>query len=110
MKKIVNSSGKRKKAIARATIKAGKGRIRINKIPLELYSTELVRLKIQEPLAIASKKVDKVDINIKRQIFCIFLQGALVLQDALRLVWVQLTWFYYHPVFCLSDPFESASF
>ena len=29
-KKIVNTSGKRKKALARASVQAGKGRIRIN--------------------------------------------------------------------------------
>ena len=61
---IINSSGKRKTAIARATIKPGKGRIRINRVPLEIYSTELARLKIKEPLAIASKRVEKVDITI----------------------------------------------
>jgi small subunit ribosomal protein S9 len=64
MKKVVNTSGKRKTAIARATITAGKGRIRINRMPLELYSTELVRLKIKEPLTIAQAKVPKVDINV----------------------------------------------
>lgn len=63
-KTIVNTSGKRKSAIARATIKPGKGRIRVNRIPLEIYSTELVRLKIQEPLAIAAKRVNKIDIQI----------------------------------------------
>jgi len=63
-KSIKNTSGKRKTAIARATIKPGKGRIRINKVPLEIYSTELARLKIQEPLAIAAKKVQKIDIMV----------------------------------------------
>jgi len=61
---IINSSGKRKTAIARATIKPGKGRIRINKVPLEIYSTELARLKIKEPLAIASKRIEKIDITV----------------------------------------------
>lgn len=64
MKKVVNVSGKRKTAVARATVMAGKGRIRINRVPLEIYSTELVRLKIKEPLTIAQNKVDKVDISI----------------------------------------------
>jgi len=61
---IINSSGKRKTAIARATIRPGKGKIRINKVPLEIYSTELARLKIKEPLAIASKRIAKVDITV----------------------------------------------
>lgn len=64
MKKVVNVSGKRKTAVARATVMAGKGRIRINRVPLEIYSTELVRLKIKEPLTIAQNRVDKVDISI----------------------------------------------
>ena len=33
MVKIVNSSGKKKTSVARATIKKGSGRIRINKKP-----------------------------------------------------------------------------
>ena len=33
--KTIQVSGKRKRAIARATLKAGTGNIRINKIPLE---------------------------------------------------------------------------
>ena len=39
MVKIINTSGKRKTAIARATIKAGKGVIRVNSVPLEKYGT-----------------------------------------------------------------------
>ena len=62
--KVVNTSGKRKTAIARATVKKGKGRVRINSIPLEILTPELARLRIQEPLIIADKKADKVDIDI----------------------------------------------
>jgi len=46
--KFVHKSGKRKTAIARATIKEGKGRIIINSIPLEIYQPEISRLRIQE--------------------------------------------------------------
>ncbi|MHC4293817.1 MAG: 30S ribosomal protein S9, partial [Planctomycetota bacterium] len=42
-KKIVHESGKRKTAVARATIKIGKGKVRINKIPLEIYTPEIAR-------------------------------------------------------------------
>lgn len=64
-KRIVLTSGKRKTAIARATTKAGKGRIRINSIPLEIYPSELARMKIQEPLVLAGDKITKdVDIII----------------------------------------------
>ncbi|NHJ40071.1 MAG: 30S ribosomal protein S9 [Asgard group archaeon] len=64
-KRIVLTSGKRKTAIARATTKAGKGRIRINSIPLEIYPSELARMKIQEPLVLAGDKIiNDVDIII----------------------------------------------
>ncbi|HID71516.1 MAG TPA: 30S ribosomal protein S9 [Thermoplasmata archaeon] len=63
-KKIVTTSGKRKTAIARAVTRAGKGRIRINSIPLEIYQPELARLKIMEPIKIAGDKVNKIDIDV----------------------------------------------
>lgn len=63
--KAVNTSGKRKTAIARAVVRKGKGKVRINKKPLELHTPELARLKILEPLALADKKlVDSVDIDV----------------------------------------------
>ena len=64
-KRIVLTSGKRKTAIARATTKAGKGRIRINSIPLEIFPSELGRMKIQEPLVLAGEEIVKeVDIVV----------------------------------------------
>jgi small subunit ribosomal protein S9 len=62
--KVINSSGKRKTAIARATIKDGKGRIRINSVPLEILEPELARLKMMEPLELAGDRVVKVDIDV----------------------------------------------
>ncbi|MBU7017830.1 MAG: 30S ribosomal protein S9 [Theionarchaea archaeon] len=62
--KIVQSTGKRKEAIARAVFKEGKGRIRINKTPLPLYKPEMARLKVLEPVVLAGDIVDKVDITI----------------------------------------------
>lgn len=62
--KIVQSTGKRKEAIARAVLKEGKGRIRINNTPLPLYRPEMAKLKIKEPLILAGDIVDSVDINI----------------------------------------------
>lgn len=64
MVKIINTSGKRKTAIARATLKAGKGRIRVNSVPLELYNNELVRMKITEPLRLVPNAVNGVDVSI----------------------------------------------
>jgi small subunit ribosomal protein S9 len=62
--KVVNSSGKRKTAIARATIQDGKGRVRINTVPLEILEPELARLKMMEPLELAGDRVVKVDIDV----------------------------------------------
>jgi len=66
MKKVILVSAKKKQAVARAWIRKGKGRIRINGYPLEIYGTELMRWKIMEPILLAGEKiVSKVDINVK---------------------------------------------
>ncbi len=62
--KIVHASGKRKTAIARATLREGSGRVKINNIALEQYSPRMHRLKLMEPLLIADKFSAKVDISI----------------------------------------------
>ncbi len=62
--KIVITSGKRKTAIARAVVRPGVGRVRINKIPLEIYQPELARMTIMEPLIIAKDLAKKVDIDV----------------------------------------------
>ncbi|RLE51257.1 MAG: 30S ribosomal protein S9 [Candidatus Methanomethylicota archaeon] len=65
MVKILVTSGKRKTAIARATFKPGKGRVLINKKPIELYEPEIARWKIMEPLLLAgSERVNKIDIEV----------------------------------------------
>ena len=66
MAKVIVSSGKRKTAIARATIKEGKGRIRINGIPLEVMPNELSREKISEVFILAGEDFrNSIDIKIK---------------------------------------------
>ena len=62
--KIVNTSGKRKTAIARATIRKGNGIIRINSKLIDIYEPELAKLKIMEPVRLAGKKADKVNIDV----------------------------------------------
>jgi len=64
MVKIVNTSGKRKKAIARATFHEGQGKVRVNSVPLEIFGSELMRLKISEPLLLIPQSLDGVDVNI----------------------------------------------
>ena len=64
--KSVQSSVKRKTAVARASVKAGKGRVRVNSAPIEILSPSLARRKAMEPLIIADamNRLSKVDINI----------------------------------------------
>ena len=58
-------SGKRKTAIARATVRLGTGRVRINNVPLEVYEPKLARDKILEPLLLTDDKVwNQLDINV----------------------------------------------
>jgi len=64
MTKVINTSGKRKTAIARATLREGKGRVRINSVPLEIYGTELLRMKISEPLLLVPGVLNDVDVSI----------------------------------------------
>ena len=64
MVKVVNTSGKRKTAIARATFRSGKGCVRINRKPVEYYQPELARLKIMEPLELAGNRINRVDVSV----------------------------------------------
>ena len=68
-KKSVESSGKRKTAVARATVKPGKGRGRGNSEPIEIMQPALARRKSMEPLVIADamNRLGKVDISITTQ-------------------------------------------
>ena len=64
-KKVLVVSGKRKTAIARAVVRSGKGRIRINNILLEAYEPKIAREKISEPLLEAGEDSwREVDVNI----------------------------------------------
>ncbi len=63
--KVAIGSGKRKTAIARAVVKEGKGRIRINRVPAEIWEPELARLSILEPLYLVGDKANKIDVEIK---------------------------------------------
>jgi len=63
--KIIHTSGKRKTAIARATLKEGSGEIRINGISIDVYQPRICRMKICEPLLLAGESVNKVKITVK---------------------------------------------
>ena len=63
-KDTVTASGKRKSAIARASVKKGKGKVRINNVLLDMVEPEIFRMKVREPLIIAGKLSDEIDIDI----------------------------------------------
>jgi len=63
--RIVIATGKKKRAIARAVIRAGSGRVRINGVPLEIWPMEVARVRIMEPILLAGKELaSKVDIDV----------------------------------------------
>jgi len=62
MKKLV-VSGKRKTAVAKATIENGNGVVTFNRRPLQ-YLTNLQQLEISEPLIIAKEVLGKLDFDI----------------------------------------------
>ncbi|MXR19505.1 30S ribosomal protein S9 [Halobacterium bonnevillei] len=62
---VTNTSGKKKTAVARATVSDGQGRVRINSTPVELVEPEMARLKMLEPFRIAGEDLrDGVDVDI----------------------------------------------
>ncbi|MGD0818690.1 MAG: 30S ribosomal protein S9 [Methanomassiliicoccales archaeon] len=67
MAEVVNTSGKRKTAVARAVIAEGSGKIRVNSVPIEAYVPELAKLKIMEPVTLAPELFAKVDISVSVQ-------------------------------------------
>ena len=61
---VTNTSGKKKTAIARATITDGEGRVRVNGKPIELIEPEMARLKMLEPFRIAEERRDEIDVAV----------------------------------------------
>jgi small subunit ribosomal protein S9 len=62
---VTNTSGKKKTAIARATISDGDGKVRVNAQPVELIDPEMAQLKMLEPFRIAAEELrDDVDIDV----------------------------------------------
>jgi small subunit ribosomal protein S9 len=64
-KKIILESGKRKRAIARATLKAGKGVVVVNGKLLDICEPRMARLRMMEPIILAGSKAQSVDIQVK---------------------------------------------
>jgi small subunit ribosomal protein S9 len=64
-KRFLITSGKRKTAIARAKVTEGKGRVRINKTPLDIYVPVIAREKIKEPLDVVADFSKNFDIDVE---------------------------------------------
>jgi small subunit ribosomal protein S9 len=63
-KKPILTTGKRKTAKARVTVEEGKGRVRINNVPVQYHEPLMAREMIMEPFLISGDVATKVDINI----------------------------------------------
>ena len=62
---VIHRSGARKEAIARATLRAGAGVVRINSRLLSSMPDNLFRAKIEEPMYLAGETGKKVNIDVK---------------------------------------------
>jgi small subunit ribosomal protein S9 len=78
--KSVHASGKRKRAIARATLNPGTGNVTINNKFLDFLEPEMYRLRIMEPLILAGEHAKGVNISVR-----VFGGGVASQADATRL-------------------------
>ncbi|MBI4150055.1 30S ribosomal protein S9 [Candidatus Woesearchaeota archaeon] len=63
--KVILTSGSRKLSIARATLRPGRGIVRVNRMLVDLYQPAMSRMKIMEPLWLAEDYANKVDIDVR---------------------------------------------
>jgi small subunit ribosomal protein S9 len=63
-KKVIVASGKRKRAIAKAVLRPGKGLVVVNNTSLEMFEPKMAKLRIQEPLILAGPRANNVNISI----------------------------------------------
>ncbi len=65
-KKVVTlQSGKRKTAIARATVRPGTGSVRVNSVPVDIMTPEIARSKVMEPILLSEGLAQEYDIDVK---------------------------------------------
>ncbi|MBI3412823.1 MAG: 30S ribosomal protein S9 [Candidatus Aenigmarchaeota archaeon] len=62
--KTIHNFGKRKDSVARATMTPGGGGVKINSMPLSIWGTEFSRMRIQEPIMIASELSKDFDFSV----------------------------------------------
>lgn len=62
--KEVHSTGKRRLAVARASVRPGKGEVRINHTPLNLWGNEPLRMWVKEPIIMSGDVIKNIDIDV----------------------------------------------
>ena len=63
--KVIHASGKRKSAVARATLKKGTGIVHFNNARLEAVNDQLLSLRIGEPLTLIGDRAAEFDITVR---------------------------------------------
>lgn len=63
-KELIQTKGKRKKAVARAIAKPGDGIVLINNKSLDIFEPEMLKLMIKEPLILAGEIGKSLDIEV----------------------------------------------
>ncbi len=61
---VIHTPGKRKRAVARATLCPGKGVVKLNGQLLQHYPNPLLRLRVQEPLLLAGEVAQGIDVKV----------------------------------------------
>jgi small subunit ribosomal protein S9 len=64
MNKVINTQGKRKSAIARASLKTGKGKVRFNGQVLGALNNDILKLRVAEPLVLAGDLAQSIDLDL----------------------------------------------
>lgn len=65
-KRVVTlQSGKRKTAIARATVRPGTGNVRVNSVPVNVMMPEIARSKVMEPILLSEGIAQEYDIDVE---------------------------------------------
>lgn len=63
--KNIYTTGKRKRSVARISIRPGKGVVKVNSRIIENEKNDVYRLRIQEPLLVSGADWKKYDFNVK---------------------------------------------
>jgi small subunit ribosomal protein S9 len=63
--KVTHASGRRKRAVARATMSPGTGKVFINNISIENFTPVVARMRLLEPVQLSDGACEKFDIHVR---------------------------------------------